>query len=117
MWRSTHSPRTAKTACSAPPRHVTNGDDCYDGNYYARPNQTADFTMHRGDGSFDYNCDGEQTLRESRSHLGVCTCDGAACTIDEGWLGVVPECGASATFGMSGISCAPTPVQKVQACH
>jgi len=34
------------------------GVDCYDYNYDARPGQTGFFTVDRGDGSFDYNCDG-----------------------------------------------------------
>jgi hypothetical protein len=32
--------------------------DCYDQNAEARPGQTEYFTVHRGDGSFDYNCNG-----------------------------------------------------------
>lgn len=30
--------------------------DCYDANVNANPGQTNYFTVHRGDGSFDYNC-------------------------------------------------------------
>ncbi|GEM_PF-3454547 len=36
----------------------SNYEDCYDGNINAFPNQTQYFAGHRGDGSFDYNCDG-----------------------------------------------------------
>ena len=32
------------------------GTDCYDSNANANPGQTLYFTTHRGDGSFDYNC-------------------------------------------------------------
>ena len=32
--------------------------DCYDANSLANPGQTNYFTVHRGDGSFDYNCSG-----------------------------------------------------------
>jgi len=32
--------------------------DCYDGNTNAKPGQTAWFTVERGDGNFDYNCNG-----------------------------------------------------------
>lgn len=35
--------------------------DCYDANANAKPGQTAWFTTNRGDGSFDYNCDGSST--------------------------------------------------------
>jgi hypothetical protein len=37
---------------------VTNADDCYDANTSAKPGQTAFFATHRGDGSFDYDCNG-----------------------------------------------------------
>lgn len=35
--------------------------DCYDSNANARPNQTSCFTTSRGDGSYDYNCNGAST--------------------------------------------------------
>jgi len=35
--------------------------DCYDSNANARPNQTSCFTTNRGDGSYDYNCNGAST--------------------------------------------------------
>lgn len=51
-------------ACNGVPAgYVTNADDCYDGNANARPGQTAWFAVHRGDGSFDYDCDGDQEKR------------------------------------------------------
>ena len=34
--------------------------DCYDSNNKVRPNQTECFDTDRGDGSFDYNCNGKQ---------------------------------------------------------
>ena len=36
-------------------------NDCYDYNPDAFPGQTASFPVNRGDGSFDYNCDGTST--------------------------------------------------------
>ncbi|MBI4173088.1 MAG: hypothetical protein HY519_00015 [Candidatus Aenigmarchaeota archaeon] len=36
------------------------GTDCYDNNAKARPGQTQFFQINRGDGSYDYNCDGVQ---------------------------------------------------------
>lgn len=44
----------------APSGYVSNDDDCYDSNKNAKPGQTACFTTNRGDGSFDYNCNGKQ---------------------------------------------------------
>jgi hypothetical protein len=37
------------------------GRDCFDGNVYANPWQSGYFTTNRGDGSFDWNCDGVST--------------------------------------------------------
>lgn len=42
--------------------YVDNNTDCYDSNASAYPGQTAYFTTNRGDGSFDYNCDGLSSL-------------------------------------------------------
>lgn len=38
--------------------YVDNASDCYDANGNAHPGQGTYFTTNRGDGSFDYNCDG-----------------------------------------------------------
>jgi hypothetical protein len=40
---------------------VTNNTDCYDGNSNARPGSTTCSSIHRGDGSFDYNCSNTNT--------------------------------------------------------
>lgn len=37
---------------------VSHTVDCYDDNANAKPGQTTHFSTDRGDGSFDYNCDG-----------------------------------------------------------
>lgn len=37
---------------------VKNNTDCYDANANAKPGQTAFFPTHRGDGSYDYDCNG-----------------------------------------------------------
>ncbi len=41
---------------------ATGQTDCYDGNSNARPGQTAYFGGQRGDGSFDYDCNGGLAL-------------------------------------------------------
>jgi cysteine-rich repeat protein len=64
-------------ACTPQPGYVSNASDCYDNNINARPGQTAYFPGHRGDGSFDYNCVGGQTLR----HTWATTCPTASCTV------------------------------------
>lgn len=55
--------------------YVANNSDCYDSNYNARPGQTQCFSSHRGDGSFDYNCDGSTSLMYNHPVIG-CTAFG-----------------------------------------
>ncbi|MBI3206610.1 MAG: hypothetical protein HYZ29_34045 [Myxococcales bacterium] len=43
-----------------PTGYVLDNTDCYDNNKDAKPGQTQWFPTHRGDNSFDYNCDGTQ---------------------------------------------------------
>lgn len=52
-------------ACQSPDAAVDNYGDCYDLNADARPGQTQWFEVDRGDGSFDYNCDGVEELDEA----------------------------------------------------
>lgn len=51
--------------------------DCYDQNPNAKPGQTQFFSTHRGDGSFDYNCDG--AVSPQYSNVGV-SCYGYSVT-------------------------------------
>lgn len=48
--------------CVTPVGNITTNGDCYDSNANAKPGQASCFTTSRGDGSFDYNCDGSQSL-------------------------------------------------------
>ena len=41
---------------SMPAGYVSNASDCYDANANAKPGQCTHFSVHRGDGSFDYDC-------------------------------------------------------------
>ena len=52
------NPSVTTQACSQPAGYVSNNTDCYDSNANAHPGQTGYFGTNRGDGSFDYNCDG-----------------------------------------------------------
>lgn len=50
---------TIQSCATTPPSgYVANGSDCYDSNADAHPGQGTYFNVTRGDGSFDYNCDG-----------------------------------------------------------
>jgi len=74
--------------------------DCYDHNAYANPAQTAYFAIDRGDGSFDYNCDGSSE-KEYLGTTGGCSWDFEpfTCEVDgEGWSGSEKGCGVSGTW-------------------
>jgi hypothetical protein len=48
----------SEVCASCPTGRVQSSSDCYDSNANAKSGQTSYFTTHRGDGSFDYNCNG-----------------------------------------------------------
>lgn len=84
-------PTVVSWGCSAPAFHVDDASDCYDGSADAHPGQRGFFVEHRGDGSFDYDCDG--LSNRERTALGACT---DTCTLErEGWLDDAPTCGES----------------------
>jgi hypothetical protein len=55
------NPSVSTEACDQPAGYVADNTDCYDSNANAKPGQTTCYTAHRGDGSFDYNCDSTDT--------------------------------------------------------
>lgn len=74
------------------------GNDCYDQNDLAKPGQSGWFTTDRGDGSFDYNCNGGADSKWSDDH--DCGCPPATFDPDpfiEGWDGD-PGCGNYGTW-------------------
>jgi hypothetical protein len=77
-------------ACAQPAGYVTSSDDCYDGNKQANPNQAGWFTVDRGDGSYDYDCDGSGARRYPE--VGRCQ-SLAICMATQGWLDEVAPCG------------------------
>jgi len=58
-------------ACSAPPGYVSQGGDCHDGNADVFPGQsklfTAPYTVAGGGISFDFDCDGKETVDPTAS--------------------------------------------------
>jgi hypothetical protein len=81
----------------APKGYVANSLDCYDRNADVRPGQMAYFDRPRGDGSFDYDCDGRATPRTDVVTGGckVITRFGIPirCWAEPGWQGAPPRCG------------------------
>lgn len=55
-WASNGDGTTASSG-----NFASNNTDCYDSNANAYPGQTTCYTSHRGDGSFDYDCDSSST--------------------------------------------------------
>jgi hypothetical protein len=80
------------------PYTATNNTDCYDTNADVNPGQSSYFTYQRGDGSFDYNCNGAEEEQYLGSTSGcdwgiepiTCGLNGSA-----GWDGSAPACGGS----------------------
>jgi prepilin-type N-terminal cleavage/methylation domain-containing protein len=58
---------SGKVVITAP--SYTTSTDCYDSNANAYPGQTAWFSVDRGDGSYDYNCDGLSTTIANNQQL------------------------------------------------
>ena len=87
--------------------NVTNASDCYDGNAQAQPGQTGYFTVHRGDGSFDYNCN--QNTEKEFTIGGSCNGWGSSigdCTMNTaGWDGATPACGGNGNYIVDNDSC------------
>lgn len=110
-------------ACTAPAGHVSNDQDCDDGDPLAHPGQASYFpTPSSGTSSFDYNCDGveEQELLAKASQ---CAWTGSGCS-GGGWKVIAPPCGQSGTYidcvkkggpGFPGCSAVESP--KIQACR
>jgi hypothetical protein len=81
------------------PGMVLVGDDCYDGNADAYPGAVRYFAVDRGDGSYDYDCDGDELVlhaREARCQKWpICE----PLPIDgRGWVGRIPDCGEAGNW-------------------
>ena len=72
--------------------YVQNSGDCYDSNPDAFPGQTNFFATDRGDGSFDYDCNGESQRELTQTG----SCDNG--TANEGWDGAVPAPGQTGAW-------------------
>lgn len=100
------------SACALPSGYVANSTDCSDLSSNMRPGQTNYYTIGIGQ-SFDYNCDGVETPRDTKTQA----CAGITCTA--GWVGAAPGCGQIGTFGLcNGFfgSCGGTQ-SRTQACR
>jgi len=72
--------------------------DCYDENSNVHPGQSNYYAGHRGDGSFDYNCDGSATKEPSKNcqhNLSSGCSTSPALSKHGGYSGTIPACGES----------------------
>jgi len=85
-------------ACEADGNYrALNDDDCYDFNDDAYPHTGGSYYFdHRGDGSWDYNCDFLETKIDNRTASWDCDLCGflnTDCCWDSGWESGTPDCG------------------------
>ncbi len=87
-------------------RSSFNGYDCYDSNAQAKPGQTAYFATHRGDGSFDYDCNSTEGKEFNSVYSLSCSSYPACSNIGngDGWSGSVPACGVEGQYLSRGCS-------------
>lgn len=109
-----------------PQGFVANALDCFDQNADAHPGQTKHFARHRGDGSYDYDCDGRDSLQKDLLAGGcrVITRFGIPirCWAEIGWQNKLPQCGETgrwlADCQIGGFSCdEPEERLERQACR
>lgn len=112
-------PTSAVLGCSAPAGYVADATDCYDNNPHAHPGQLSFFTTERGDGSYDYDCDGASTKELPSQDPKTCDCSAGTCAVSSGYRAAVPACGASADFAIGGEqpTCDATVVPVTQPCR
>ncbi|HEY6561385.1 MAG TPA: hypothetical protein VI072_29130 [Polyangiaceae bacterium] len=81
-----------------PTGFVANSLDCFDRNPDAKPGQQRHFPRHRGDGSFDFDCDGKENLQKDLIAGGCKSITRFTipirCWAEMGWQGKTPpRCG------------------------
>jgi hypothetical protein len=109
------TPSSWVEVCTQPVGYVGDANDCYDDNIRAYPGETTYYHGDRGDGSWDYDCDGSETQvypHPSGCHPGRGGCSDPS----DGWSGSVPACGETGTYAtgchrlgplLSGSGCGP----------
>jgi hypothetical protein len=70
--------------------------DCYDYNANASPSATVASTSHVGNGSYDWNCDGQEVKQDTSA--GSCTWTLWSCQLGAGWESSPPSCGNSGNY-------------------
>lgn len=73
---------------------TTNKTDCYDSNASAYPGAAGWHQNSRGDGNYDWNCDGSQEKRWTAAY----SCSSLCTSYTSGWTGGTPACGGKGTY-------------------
>ncbi len=90
---------TSTMSCYQPTGYVANSSDCYDYNADAYPSSTTYWRVNRGDGSYDYDCDGSQSKYYTSTYSCSTDWDGFSCdSYTNGWSGSVPSCGSTGSY-------------------
>jgi len=76
----------------------TLSSDCYDESASVNPTHTAFHSSHRGDGSFDYNCDSVEERRWVSTSDSCAFFSDFGCSSTDGWGSGPPACGATGTW-------------------
>ncbi len=95
-------PKKTQQACSPPAGHVEDGTDCADDEPRAFPGQKQFFATPRPDGSFDFDCDGLQSVRLTLRASCEENPDTKHCAASSGWdlrpSDKIPDCGQAADW-------------------
>jgi hypothetical protein len=92
-------PKVSKKGCGIEPGYVNNNDDCYDKNDKVHPRQKSYFHVHRGDGRFDYDCDGKEKRRIRDRAFCRLKPDERGCAYASGWIEKkIPSCGQAGAW-------------------
>lgn len=119
-------PRVSQRAAKQPAGYVINSLDCFDRNRDAHPGQLKFFLRQRGDGSFDYDCDGAQTPEAVAASGGCKSITRFAiptrCWPEPGWIKAAPACGFEGRWfskcELGTLSCDEgEPQSRVQGCR
>ncbi|MBU1238238.1 hypothetical protein KKF84_05630 [Myxococcota bacterium] len=88
---------STKTSCAKPEGYVSQKGDCDDNDYRAFPNQKSYFSIPRKNGSFDFDCDGKQSVRLINRAYCKEKENGGGCALASGWdisaSRKIPACG------------------------
>lgn len=84
--------------CFQPAGYSSVADDCDDNDGRAFPGQSQYFSTPRASGGFDFNCDGNESMQNTRVDPQQCICNADECLLSRGWKSTVPACGDSAEY-------------------